>query len=71
MSDLTRSNRPLNAHCEPSKIIPYVPLQPKIKEVFVRCFYSLMSVFFRLADRLKFIAIFSSGRIHYEDLPTA
>lgn len=63
MSDLARSNRPLNAHQKPSKIIPYVPLQPKIFSITERYFYPLMSVFFRLIDRLKPIAICSSWRV--------
>ena len=41
MSDLARSNRPLNAHQKPSKIIPYVPLQPKIFSITERYFLSL------------------------------
>ena len=63
MSDLTRSNRPLNAHQKPLIIIPYVPLQPKIFNIIERYFYPLMIVFFRRADRLKPIAICSSWRV--------
>ena len=63
MSDLTRSNRPLNAHCELSKIIPYVPLQPKINGFLAGYFYPLKSVFFRLAGTTKLAIICSMWRV--------
>ena len=63
MNDLARSNRPLNAHQKPSKIIPYVPLQTKKEGVLERYFYPLMSVFFRRTDSLKPIVICSSWRV--------
>ncbi len=63
MSNLIRSNRPLNAHCEPSKIIPYVPLQPKINEFLAGYFHPLKSVFFRLAGTTKLAIICSMWRV--------
>lgn len=63
LGDCKHSNRPLSIHQKPSKIIPYVPLQPKIFSITERYFYPLMSVFFRLINRLKPIAICSSWRV--------
>ncbi len=63
MSNLTRSNRPLNAHQKPSKIIPYVPLQPKINEFLAGYFHPLKSVFFRLAGTTKLAIICSMWRV--------
>ena len=63
LDDYKYSNRPLSIHQKPSKIIPYVPLQPKKEGILERYFYLLMSVFFRRADRLKPIDICSSWRV--------
>jgi len=63
MSDLTRSNHPLNAYQKLSKIIPYVPLQPKINEFLAGYSHPLKSVFFRLAGTTKIAIICSMGRV--------
>ena len=63
MSNLTRSNRPLNAHQKPSKIIPYVPLQPKINEFLTGYFHPLKSVSFRLAGATELAIICSMWRV--------
>ncbi len=63
MSDLIRSNRPLTAHCEPSKIIPRVPLQPKINGFLASYFHPLKSVSFRLAGATELAIICSMWRV--------
>ena len=63
MSNSNPSNQALNASNQSRIFILYVPLQPNKKWFLVRCFYSSMSVFFRLTDRLKPIAICSGWRV--------
>ena len=63
MSNLTRSNRPLNTHQKPSKIIPCVPLQPKINGFLASYFHPLKSVSFRLAGTIKLAIICSMWRV--------